>query len=91
MAKNESLSDLIEQMIQQESTEETSCIRLLVCKITPFINKMQNTVFGEDDPNDKSRERTGAAILYRHIPTSEEINSRSNFCENRHKNCNLNE
>lgn len=91
MAKNESLSDLIEQMIQQESTEETSCIRLLVCKITPFINKMQNTVFSEDDPNDKSRERIGAAILYRHLPTSEEINSRINFCENRHKNCNLNE
>ncbi|KPI92586.1 hypothetical protein RR46_13807 [Papilio xuthus] len=91
-AKNESLPDLIEQMIQQqESTKETSCIRLLVCKITPFINKMQNTVFGADDPNDKLKERAGAAFLYRHLPTSEEINSRSDLCEKRHKNCNLNE
>ncbi|XP_014369719.2 uncharacterized protein LOC106719791 [Papilio machaon] len=91
-AKKESLPDLIEQMIQkQESTEETSCIRLLVCKITPFINKMQNTVFGVDDPNDNSKETLGAAFLYRHLPTSEEINNRSDLCERRHKNCNLNE
>ncbi|CAK1582829.1 unnamed protein product [Parnassius mnemosyne] len=93
-AKNDSLPDHIEDLInEQESEEETSCIRLLVCKITPFIIKMQSTVFGKDDPASKNNfsDSSGAAILYRHLPTTEEIHSRSDICESRYKGCNLNE
>ncbi|CAG4996476.1 unnamed protein product [Parnassius apollo] len=93
-AKNDSLPDIIEDLInEQQSEEETSCIRLLVCKITPFINKMQSTVFGKDDPVSKNNfsDSSGAAILYRHLPTTEEIHNRSDVCERRYKGCNLDE
>lgn len=75
---------------EQGSEEETSCIRLLVCKITPFVNKMQKTVFGKDEL-DKDENIRGAAIMYRHLPTEREIRERSDICEQRHRSCNLNE
>ncbi|XP_034833072.2 uncharacterized protein [Maniola hyperantus] len=87
-AKNESLPEHIEDLIpDQESDEETSCIRLLVCKITPFVSKMQKAVFSEVDGLDKKAR--GASFMYRHLPTSEEINSRSKICERKYKDCNL--
>ncbi|CAH2041472.1 unnamed protein product, partial [Iphiclides podalirius] len=92
-AKNESLSELIEDIIkEQESQEETSCIRLLVCKITPFITKMQNTVFGGSDMriNNNSTDSFGAEILYRHLPTTKEIYNHSDVCEKRYNECDLN-
>ncbi|CAK1543075.1 unnamed protein product [Leptosia nina] len=86
-AKNESLPDRLEQLIQ-EPIEDTACIRLLVCKITPFVNKMQKTVFGNDVPSEDS---AGAEIFYRHLPTQEEINSKNDICEARYRECNLKE
>ncbi|XP_030022852.2 uncharacterized protein LOC115442035 [Manduca sexta] len=92
-AKNESLSEDIEELIKQQgSEEETSCIRLLVCKITPFVNRMQKAVFGrENQTNTKYKKSVGVEIMYRHLPTEQEINNRSDICERRHKTCNLNE
>ncbi|CAH0726991.1 unnamed protein product, partial [Brenthis ino] len=88
VARNDSLPKQIEDLIKEKSDEETSCIQLLVCKITPFINKMQETVFSEE--NDKiNKELRGAAFLYRHLPTSEEINAKSDVCEQKHKDCKL--
>ncbi|XP_045773591.1 uncharacterized protein LOC123872994 [Maniola jurtina] len=87
-AKNESLPEHIEDLIpDQEYDEETSCIRLLVCKITPFVSKMQKAVFSEDEELDKKMR--GAAFMYRHLPTSEEINSRGKICERKYKDCKL--
>lgn len=74
---------------EQGSEEETSCIRLLVCKITPFVNKMQKAVFGNEDQGSESIR--GAAIMYRHLPSADEINERHDICEKRHTGCNLNE
>lgn len=90
-AKNETLLDTIQDLIKEQgSEEETSCIRLLVCKITPFVNKMQKTVFGgEDEVNKAFRKDRGA--MYRHLPTKEEINIRSDACEQKHRTCDLNE
>ncbi|KAF9794591.1 hypothetical protein SFRURICE_018654 [Spodoptera frugiperda] len=95
-AKNESLPGTIDELIQEQgSDEETSCIRLLVCKVTPFITRMQKTVFGTgEEERDKARfakELRGSAIMYRHLPTAEEINARNDICERQHKDCNLNE
>ncbi|KAF9424268.1 hypothetical protein HW555_000661 [Spodoptera exigua] len=94
-AKNESLPGTIDELIQEHgSDEETSCIRLLVCKVTPFITRMQKTVFGnEKEENDASfpKEPRGSATMYRHLPTAEEINARNDICERQHKDCNLNE
>ncbi|XP_041981443.1 uncharacterized protein LOC121734872 [Aricia agestis] len=90
-AKNESLPDLINQIVEeQESQEETSCIKLLVCKLTPFIEKMQRTVFNDDSREEYGKIR-GAEILYRHLPTSDEINLSSDICENKYRDCNLHE
>ncbi|XP_072949248.1 uncharacterized protein [Epargyreus clarus] len=91
-AKNESLPDLIEELIEQhENKEETSCIRLLVCKISPFVSKMQKAVFGKENETDFNEKVRGAAIMYRHLPSKEEINGRSDVCEQRYKDCDLNE
>ncbi|XP_068631858.1 uncharacterized protein [Battus philenor] len=91
-AKNETLPDNIGEFIKEhEFEEETSCIRLLVCKIKPFINKMQKTIFNNDNSKNHYTETSGAGILYRYLPATEEIDSRSQLCEKRHKDCNLNE
>ncbi|XP_045499838.1 uncharacterized protein LOC123697386 [Colias croceus] len=88
-AKNESLPDLLEDLIRKEESEDTSCIQLLVCKITPFVNKMQKTVFGNDEI--VNNENGGSTALYRHLPSQEEFKSQSQLCEKRFKECNLNE
>ncbi|XP_049874968.1 uncharacterized protein LOC126373054 [Pectinophora gossypiella] len=91
-AKNESLPETIEDLIKQQgSDEETSCIRLLVCKITPFVNRMQKAVFGNDSDTVFDDNLKGSAVLYRHLPTEEEINRRSEVCEKKHADCDLNE
>ncbi|CAH0625418.1 unnamed protein product [Chrysodeixis includens] len=94
-AKNESLPDTIDELIKEQGTEEeTSCIRLLVCKVTPFISRMQTTVFGNEDSKKDERftnELHGAAIMYRHLPSADEIKSRNDICEQQHRDCNLNE
>ncbi|CAG9583177.1 unnamed protein product [Danaus chrysippus] len=88
-AKNDSLPDLIEDLIdEQGNDEETSCIRLLVCKITPFVSKMQEAVFDKDIVRSNEQTR-GASIMYQHLPSSEEIHSRGEICEKKHKDCRL--
>lgn len=55
---------------------------------------MQKTVFGnEDEVRDErfGKELRGSAVMYRHLPTAEEINARNDICEQQHKDCNLNE
>ncbi|XP_038212647.1 uncharacterized protein LOC119832900 [Zerene cesonia] len=88
-AKNESLPDLLEDLIRDQESEDISCIQLLVCKITPFVNKMQKAVFGNEEI--VNNEYGGPSALYRHLPSREEFNSKSQFCEKRFKECNLNE
>lgn len=93
-AKNSTLPDAIDELIKEQGTEEeTSCIRLLVCKVTPFIYRMQKTVFGNEEEKDArfSKELRGSALMYRHLPTAEEITARNDICEQQHKDCNLNE
>lgn len=90
-AKNESLFNDIEDLVKEQgSDEDTSCIRLLVCKITPFVQKMQEAVFGKDGDGKREKLR-GAEIMYRHLPSTEEINKRGDICERRHRDCDLNQ
>ncbi|XP_061717875.1 uncharacterized protein LOC133525586 [Cydia pomonella] len=90
-AKNQSLPDLLEDIVEEQSQgEEASCIKLLVCKITPFVTKMQTAVFGESKINDSDKV-PGADSMYRHLPTSNEIEDRSAICEQKHRDCDLNE
>ncbi|XP_053608291.1 uncharacterized protein LOC128674043 [Plodia interpunctella] len=88
-AKNESILQEIDEAIKQQG-EETSCIRLLVCKITPFVHKMQNAVFGKENSTDL-RGLRGSDVMYRHLPTAEEIRESGDSCEQKHKECDLNE
>ncbi|KAM3962010.1 uncharacterized protein ACR2FA_003904 [Aphomia sociella] len=95
-AKNESILYDIDELIKQQGTEEeTSCIRLLVCKITPYVRKMQDAVFGKnsDDNINSNNEKDlrGSAVMYRHLPTSDEVTASSDICEQRHKDCDLHE
>lgn len=91
-AKNESLPDMIEDIINNQGTaEETSCIKLLVCKITPYITKMQKTVFEENMENKNENKEThrGASIMYRHLPEARDIDARSQICEKKYPLCDL--
>ncbi|KAG7302137.1 hypothetical protein JYU34_013608 [Plutella xylostella] len=91
-AKNESLPDIIEDIIKQQgTTEDISCVRLLICKITPFVAKMQKAVFGKESMEDGKDTFTGASVMYRHLPSKEEINERSEVCERKYQNCELDE
>ncbi|CAH2090324.1 unnamed protein product [Euphydryas editha] len=87
-AKNDSLPNMIEDLIlEHESEEETSCIRLFICKITPFVNKMQEAVFGDNNDGPDFTQRT--SFMYRHLPTNDEFNSKSEICEQKYKDCKL--
>ncbi|XP_028155861.1 uncharacterized protein LOC114349613 [Ostrinia furnacalis] len=91
-AKNESLFNDIEGIIEEQgSNEETSCIRLLVCKVTPFVHKMQEAVFGKEGRDVKPGKLRGAATMYRHLPSTDEIKERSDICERKHRDCDLNQ
>ncbi|KAJ2951821.1 hypothetical protein O0L34_g13984 [Tuta absoluta] len=91
-AKNESLPETLEEIIKQQATEEeTSCIRLLVCKITPFVAKMQKAVFGDSSETHFDKGLKGSALLYRHLPSAEEIDQRNDHCERKHRDCDLND
>ncbi|XP_060804206.1 uncharacterized protein LOC106135661 [Amyelois transitella] len=89
-AKNESILHDIDEAIKQQD-EDTSCIRLLVCKITPFVHKMQDAVFDKDNITDNLKGLRGADIMYRHLPTAEEIRESGDTCEQKHKDCDLSE
>ncbi|XP_045484549.1 uncharacterized protein LOC110991374 [Pieris rapae] len=86
-AKNESLPDSLEDLIN-EPQEDISCIKLLFCKITPFVSKMQQSVFGEKLPKTELR---GSAVFYRHLPPQDKIEEKSDICERRYKECDLHE
>lgn len=75
-------------MIKEQSAEETICIQLLVCKITPFVNKMQEAVFSQKDSK-VDKKLHGAAFMYQHLPTPEEINDKNDVCERKYKDCKL--
>ncbi|KAI8432175.1 hypothetical protein MSG28_004638 [Choristoneura fumiferana] len=88
-ARNESLPDILEDIIKEQTDEETSCIRLLVCKITPYVTKMQKAVFGKEKLDEvKIR---GADSMYRHLPAASEVEDRSAICERKYRECDLNE
>lgn len=52
---------------------------------------MQKAVFGDIGRDDSKSELKGSALMYRHLPSPQEINDRNDICERRHKNCDLNE
>ncbi|KAL4711167.1 hypothetical protein ACJJTC_009538 [Scirpophaga incertulas] len=91
-AKNASLSEDIEDIVRdQGDEEETDCIRLLVCKITPFVRKMQDSVFNAVDLDPVPGGYRGAEVMYKHLPSAEEITTQSDVCERKHRDCDLNE
>lgn len=86
-AKNDSLPEIIEDVIEQQNTDEDiSCVKLLICKITPFVSKMQKAVFGPEEVTERS-DGAGAAVMWRHLPNEEELSARSDVCELKHRDC----
>lgn len=88
-ARNESLPDILEDIIKDQTDEENSCIRLLVCKITPYVTKMQKAVFGKEKLEEPTTR--GADSMYRHLPATSEVEDRSAICERKYRECDLNE
>lgn len=88
-ARNESLPDILEDIIKDQTDEENSCIRLLVCKITPYVTKMQKAVFGKEKLEEPTTR--GADSMYRHLPATSEVDDRSAICERKYRECDLNE
>lgn len=80
-AKNNSLPNKIVNYIKERSLDEdTDCIQLLICKISPFVWGMQKAV-GENN------NRKGNGILFEHLPTADDVANNGDICEKKHPYC----
>ncbi|XP_071056582.1 uncharacterized protein [Onthophagus taurus] len=84
-SKNQDLSQIIIKYIKEKSSDEDSgCIQLLICKLSPFIEKMQTYLKNNPTQND-----SGKNILYKHLPTIDEVENVGEICEKNHPYCRI--
>ncbi|XP_050298532.1 uncharacterized protein LOC126737595 [Anthonomus grandis grandis] len=78
------LSENVLNYIKENSqNEETACVQLLICKISPFIWKMQDALTKENSLGEGY-----TSVLFHFIPTREELKKQSEICEKRFPFCN---
>ncbi|XP_058831617.1 uncharacterized protein LOC131690100 [Topomyia yanbarensis] len=83
-------SDLAD--LEQTAPEDTDCIKLLLCKINPFLWKMQEvvrnrlaTTDGNSEPTEKPENI--AQIIHKSVPKLNEFEANGVRCEARFKQC----
>lgn len=82
---NKNLSKQIIEYIKEHSLdEETDCIQLLICKVSPFIDSMQKSL----EPKERN-EDSGKNVLFKHMPSIENITAIGDKCEENHPYCRL--
>ncbi|XP_039433286.1 uncharacterized protein LOC120415746 [Culex pipiens pallens] len=71
--------------------EDTDCIRLLVCKIKPFIWKMQSVVrdrlLNKDGVYEPPELENLAGIVFKVVPSLEEFRANGERCESQFRHC----
>ena len=81
--KNDDLSANIISYIKEHSLdEETDCIQLLICKLSPFVKSMQEALSSKQVVK-------GKKALFEHLPTKEDVEKASEKCERHHPYCNI--
>uniref|UniRef100_A0A182J3C1 Uncharacterized protein n=1 Tax=Anopheles atroparvus TaxID=41427 RepID=A0A182J3C1_ANOAO len=91
------------RQLDQYPTEDTDCIRLLMCKVKPFIRKMQHVVRDQilrpdTRPSGARQQPTTAAPpppsgeeimkgIHDNLPSAEEFQRQSEWCEQQFRNC----
>lgn len=82
-SKDESLpNNLIEQIKERSTDEETDCIQLLICKTKPFIWGMQRAIVNGVSAKGKDG-------FYANLPTIHEFADHGDVCEKKHPYCSL--
>lgn len=89
-SKNEKIQNLLEQardenlasrLIDRLDGDDSSCIRLLVCKISPVIKAAQYSL------KNKSQDKWHRMTSW--LPNKDEFEENSDECENTHTDCSL--
>ncbi|XP_055619413.1 uncharacterized protein LOC129764403 [Toxorhynchites rutilus septentrionalis] len=89
------LTDYLESDLndrEQAPPEDTGCIRLLMCKIKPFIWKMQQVVTEQLGASRNSNRQAAESesivdTVLRNVPTLDEFEANGARCEAQHKHC----
>ncbi|GJQ64997.1 hypothetical protein Trydic_g7159 [Trypoxylus dichotomus] len=83
--QNKNLSEYVINYIKEHSLdEETDCVQLLICKLSPFIDGMQKSL----QQNGKS-EDSGKKVLFKYMPSVEDVSEIGERCEENHPYCRL--
>ncbi|KAI4462816.1 hypothetical protein MML48_4g00006126 [Holotrichia oblita] len=83
--QDKNLSEHIIEYIKEHSLdEETDCIQLLICKLSPFIDSMQKSLQPKGENED-----SGKNVLFKHMPSIENITTIGDKCEENHPYCRL--
>lgn len=75
---------VIEYVKQKSLDEESGCVQLLICKISPFIWGMQ-----EAFDLTKNSLGLGKTALFRYLPARAEVLKQSEICDGEHLYCYL--
>lgn len=82
---SKNLSDhVIEYVKEHSSDEETDCVQLLICKLSPFIKGMQESLKESGDEEEYS-----GNILFKYMPSLADIIEVGDECEEKHPYCRL--
>jgi len=77
------------------NSENIDCVRLLVCKMAPFLWEMQRGVQTRIDsrkantPPSMNNDDYGVNSFFRYLPDGKEFKLHGDACEERYKNCNI--
>uniref|UniRef100_A0A182QIM9 Uncharacterized protein n=1 Tax=Anopheles farauti TaxID=69004 RepID=A0A182QIM9_9DIPT len=99
--QNTDLADRLDRELDQldrYDPEDTDCIRLLMCKVKPFIWKMQNVVRDQilakgpasasvPQPNTAPSGEEILSGIHKNLPTEEEFQRQSKQCEQQFRHC----
>lgn len=96
--RDRSLPDKLIEMVKgmEESAGETECVKLLLCKLKPFIWSMQKAVINKIDQqqesnndNESKKKHNRKTILFKYLPDLSEFKNNGIECEDKYNSCKL--
>lgn len=83
--QNKNLSEYVIEFIKEHSLdEETDCLQLLICKLSPFVTTMQESLRKKADVKEN-----GNGLLFKYLPSLEDVREVGDKCEVKHPYCKL--
>lgn len=97
--RDRNLPDKLIEMVKgmEESAGETECVKLLLCKLKPFIWSMQKAVINKidqqqernNDDNESKKKHNRKTILFKYLPDLSEFKNNGIECEDKYNSCKL--